>query len=438
MKKFFNGTIISVFLAVVIMLSSVIIAPAQVIAVSEAVSDSESETGNENDAVFNEADFGDVNSDKKINAADARLLLRCAAELENVTSYILLHGDFNADGKITSADARIALRLAAGLEDMECLLHGHEYKDSVIAPDCTNEGYTTGKCVRCNTTDGTRRNIVPAKGHTYEELRRKPSCTVEGWLIVRCTVCGFKSVSRKDGDALGHDLSDWVREGNVKKRTCSRCSYYESEKIKTDKVVYLTFDDGPGVYTERLLNCLRKYNVKATFFVTNQFPKYRYLLKTMAADGHAIGVHTLTHNWNIYSSESAYMKDFNSMHSIIKAETGIDTKIFRFPGGTNNTVSRSYRRGIMTTLANKMVNDGYYYFDWNVDCYDTSGYSASQIASTTIGQIKNRKESIVLMHDIKKATVDAVPTIIEYCLRNGYTFEVLDESSPAVRFRPAN
>ncbi|MBR5496770.1 MAG: polysaccharide deacetylase, partial [Clostridia bacterium] len=226
--------------------------------------------------------------------------------------------------------------------------------------------------------------------------------------------------------------------GNKKTRSCTRCSYSETEKIQNSKIVYLTFDDGPGQYTERLLGYLRKYDVKATFFVTNQFPKYIYNLKTMAEDGHAIGVHTLTHSWNIYSGEYSYMKDFNAMHDIIKRETGIDTKIFRFPGGTNNTVSRSYCRGIMSAMSRKMINNGYYYFDWNVDCCDTLGYSASQIASTTIGQIKGKSESIVLMHDIKKATVDAIPTIIEYCLNNGYVFDVLDENSPAIRFSPVN
>lgn len=438
MKKLFKGTIVPVLLVFAIMLSGVIIAPAQTAEVNATVSEIEAENGTDDSFEYDESNFGDVNSDKKINAADARILLRCAANLEKVTAYVLFCGDFNSDGEITSADARMSLRVAAGLERIDCILHGHEYVDSVTAPDCTNDGYTTGKCVRCNATDGTKNNVVPAKGHAFEELRRKPSCTVDGWLIVKCTVCGFKEISRKDGDALGHELSDWFRSGNVKKRTCSRCNYFESEKVKTDKVVYLTFDDGPGVYTEKLLNYLRKYDVKATFFVTNQFPQYRHLLKTMAEDGHAIGVHTLTHSWNIYSSEAAYMKDFNSMHSIIKAETGIDTKIFRFPGGTNNTVSRSYRRGIMTTLAKKMADDGYYYFDWNVDCYDTSGYNSTQIFNTTISQIKGRNESIVLMHDIKRSTVEAVPRIIEYCLRNGYTFEVLDESSPAIRFRPAN
>ena len=127
------------------------------------------------------------------------------------------------------------------------------------------------------------------------------------------------------------------------------------------------------------------------------------------------------------------------MHQIILEETGVDTKIFRFPGGTNNTVSRSYSKGIMSAMAKYMTNAGYIYFDWNVDSGDTkSNASASYVAQNTIAQIKNRQISVVLMHDIKYATVEAIRTIIKYGLDNGYEFEVLDRSTPRVQFSPVN
>lgn len=203
------------------------------------------------------------------------------------------------------------------------------------------------------------------------------------------------------------------------------------------KTVYLTFDDGPGQYTEKLLGYLDQYGVKATFFVTNQFSKYQGLIKTIDQKGHTVGVHTLTHKWSIYKSEEAYYKDFNAMQNIIKEQTGKETKIFRFPGGTNNTISRS-NRGIMTRLSNDMLSKGYIYFDWNVDCNDARLKTTQDIISSTISQIKNKQDSVVLMHDIKLSTVEAVPAIIEYGLANGYTFAPLDQNSPAVRFKPVN
>ena len=89
---------------------------------------------------------------------------------------------------------------------------------------------------------------------------------------------------------------------------------------KPHKIIYLTFDDGPGANTKKVLNALDKYNVKATFFVTNQFPKYQYLIKEEYDKGHAIGVHTLTHSWNIYNSLQDYIYDFDAMNEIIKTQ----------------------------------------------------------------------------------------------------------------------
>ncbi len=203
------------------------------------------------------------------------------------------------------------------------------------------------------------------------------------------------------------------------------------------KTVYLTFDDGPGPYTDKLLGYLDQYGVKATFFVTNQFPAYQKVIKNINQKGHAIGIHTATHKWSIYSTDAAFYDDFNQMQSIIKAQTGKETNIFRFPGGTNNGMSSS-NKGVMTRLSTDLLAQGYHYFDWNVDCNDARTSDTQEIITQTINQISQRQNAVVLMHDIKLCSVEAVPAIIEYCLRNGYTFAPLTENSPAVRFKPIN
>lgn len=204
------------------------------------------------------------------------------------------------------------------------------------------------------------------------------------------------------------------------------------------KVVYMTFDDGPGPYTEQLLDILDSYNVKATFFVTNQFAKYEHLISRINNDGHTVALHTLTHKWDIYKSVEAYLNDFNAMNDIIEKHTGSPTRIFRFPGGTNNKVSTSYCKGIMTALSKHMTDMGYVYFDWNVDSEDTSLTEPSDIINSLVKQVSNKDMSYVLMHDIKKATVEAVPGFIEYCLKNGYTFKVIDDSTTPFQRRPNN
>ncbi len=204
------------------------------------------------------------------------------------------------------------------------------------------------------------------------------------------------------------------------------------------KTVYLTFDDGPGVYTEKLLGYLDRYGVKATFFLTNQFPRYQYVIGEIHNRGHKLAVHTLTHKWSIYDSVDNYMADFNAMRDIIFQQTGVETNLFRFPGGTNNAVSKSHCKGIMTTLTQKMTESGYIYFDWNVDCNDSRYKDSQSVISSTIYQISKKTNAVVLMHDIKDYTVEAVPAIIEYCLQNGYSFGILDENAPLVQNKPVN
>lgn len=429
MKKYIR-IIISLILAIGTLLLT------NIITLAETYSEALSEPATEEIIEFDEAKLGDVNRDEKVNAADARLLIRCSACLEALSEYIRIYGDYNKDGKITASDARTALRVASKLDSIYCILSGHHTADYIISPDCTEKGYTTQKCIRCSYIDGSQKDFVAASGHKLVKNTTKATCTKDGIFTAVCSVCGHIVEKKTAQSALGHSFSVWKISGDTKTRICQRCGHKET--VKNVKTIYLTFDDGPGPYTKKLLRYLKEYNVKATFFVTNQNPNYKYLLSEMVKDGHAIGVHTLTHSWSIYSRKESYLKDFNAMHKIIKDETGVDTKIFRFPGGTNNTVSRSYSRGIMATMAKTMTDKGYIYFDWDVDCGDTSGYSSSQIAQTTINQIKGRKSSIVLMHDIKNRTVEAVKTIIEYGLRNGYEFAVLDESTPPVQFRPVN
>ena len=195
------------------------------------------------------------------------------------------------------------------------------------------------------------------------------------------------------------------------------------------KVVYLTFDDGPGGYTQKLLDILDKYNVKATFFVTNQFPKYQYLIGEEARRGHAVAVHSLTHKWGIYDSVEAYMADFEAMNDIIEQQTGSRTKLFRFPGGSSNTVYCGHNKTAVPDIINVMNEKGNVYFDWNLSSGDAGGTTSTDRVVANVTS-KMRHNSVVLQHDIKGFSVNAVERIIQYGLNNGFVFKALDVNSP--------
>lgn len=198
--------------------------------------------------------------------------------------------------------------------------------------------------------------------------------------------------------------------------------------LPNQKTIYLTFDDGPGPYTAQLLDVLAKYKVKATFFVTNGFPNYQYLIAREAAEGHAVGVHSYTHEYyTIYASEEAYMEDFNYMEDIICKQTGSYTNLFRFPGGSSNTVS-SFNPGIMTRLTRGMENMGYCFYDWNVASGDAGEVKTSEAVYKNVTEgCVGKQAAVVLQHDIKDFSVNAVENIILWGLNNGYVFRALDE-----------
>ena len=206
------------------------------------------------------------------------------------------------------------------------------------------------------------------------------------------------------------------------------------------KNIYLTFDDGPGANTSSVLNTLDKYGVKATFFVTNQFPSYQHLIAEEKNRGHAIGVHTLTHSWNIYNSVDDYINDFNAMNEIIFNQTGSYTKIFRFPGGSSNTVSKSHSQGVVTAIAAEMTNRGYVYYDWNLASGDADKKTSTEkIKSTVINRVDScRYDCVILFHDYKKITADAIDPILAELTARGYTFSTLDENGPLTHSKIAN
>lgn len=200
-------------------------------------------------------------------------------------------------------------------------------------------------------------------------------------------------------------------------------------------VIYLTFDDGPhNTYTPMILDVLKKYEVKATFFVTNNGKDE--LIKREYDEGHAVGLHSASHAYEkIYVSSTAFFDDLNTVAARVKRITGTDATLTRFPGGSSNTVSRKYNKGIMTQLTKEVEDKNYNYVDWNKDSGDAGNLKSSTFDAKVQEEIKNVTSSIsknqgnvILMHDIKQTTANAIEEIVKYGLDNGYTFKVLDQS----------
>lgn len=193
------------------------------------------------------------------------------------------------------------------------------------------------------------------------------------------------------------------------------------------KIAFLTFDDGPSKnITPQILNILDKYNVKATFFVVGLFAKSNSaVLKDIVSRGHAIGIHTYSHNYqNIYKNTDNFISEISTTENILKVYLGKDfhTRLFRFPGGSFEVYKKQYK--------DILKRNGYVSVDWNVITGDgeSSDLSPQQLFDRLKTTSKSKHQLIILMHDSssKQTTVDVLPDIIEYLISQEYEFAVLN------------
>lgn len=209
----------------------------------------------------------------------------------------------------------------------------------------------------------------------------------------------------------------------------------ETYPVKTsEKTVYLTFDDGPSSNTDQILDILKQYDVKATFFVVGKTDEASVrAYQRIVEEGHTLAMHSYSHKYEeIYESKEAFAKDLNSLQEYLYEVTGVWPRIYRFPGGSSNTVSKVD----MQELIQYLTDIGITYFDWNVASGDAVSRTlpVDTIVSNCLTGIEKQKESVILMHDAsnKSTTVEALPQIIEAIKEQGDTeiLPITDETVP--------
>ena len=200
------------------------------------------------------------------------------------------------------------------------------------------------------------------------------------------------------------------------------------------KKVYLTFDDGPSSNTDQILDILKDYDVKATFFVVGKTDERSVkAYQRIEEEGHTLAMHSYSHKYDeIYESKEAFARDLNSLQEYLYETTGVWPRIYRFPGGSSNTVSKVD----MQELIEYLTDIGITYFDWNVASGDAVSRTlpAETIVNNCLSGIEKQKESVILMHDAsnKGTTIEALPQIIEAIQEQGDAelLPITDETVP--------
>ena len=239
--------------------------------------------------------------------------------------------------------------------------------------------------------------------------------------------------SQDEAALLINELNDRVTNDEV---------VFDEEKVseeievnsKTQPTVYLTFDDGPSSNTERILDILKEYDVRATFFVQGtNIETLIPLYKRIIDEGHSLGMHSFTHEYSqIYSSADAFAEDVDRISDFIFEHTGVRPTIYRFPGGSGNTVSHTDIKDLEKVLDDRGIS----YYDWNVYAQDAvnPALDSETIVSNVVDNMMNDCDSFVLMHDMgnKNSTVEALHSIIEILKDRDYEFKTIDESTEVI------
>jgi len=179
-----------------------------------------------------------------------------------------------------------------------------------------------------------------------------------------------------------------------------------------EKCVALTFDDGPGRYTERLLNQLKEANVPATFYLLGQnAPIYPKTVQRMVREGHQLGNHTLSHKSLTTLSKTQVSHEVQDSAKKIKKVAGTAPDTMRPPYGARNKDVDS-RIDVPLVL-------------WDVDTLDWQHRDPKQTVKIAMNEVSDG--SIILMHDIHESSVKAVPNLIKKLKKKGYKLVTVNE-----------
>ncbi|MBZ9622428.1 polysaccharide deacetylase [Clostridium sp. FP2] len=203
---------------------------------------------------------------------------------------------------------------------------------------------------------------------------------------------------------------------------------YSNLSKDEEKVIYLTFDDGPSVLTDKVLDILDENHVKATFFlIGNQIKGQESVVKRIYDEGHSMGLHTYTHTYKkIYSSRKAFIDEMLQTQDEINSLTGIKPTIIRFPFG-----SRKHLNG---PFLEQLHSCNFKIYDWNAIMSDGVNFRTPteqlyrEATKTTITE----HPIILLMHCdyMHKNTCKVLPRVIKFYKDNGYEFKIINDATP--------
>ncbi|MGL5329677.1 MAG: polysaccharide deacetylase family protein [Peptostreptococcaceae bacterium] len=235
-----------------------------------------------------------------------------------------------------------------------------------------------------------------------------------GVFLVAISLCfGISIIQEKFVDKYSYDNNTEVTDDSSEEISKENVS-------KPEKIAYITIDDGPSKYTNKILDILEQNGVKATFFMLNNNMKlHKEDVKRMAEEGHGVGFHGVSHDVKqLYKSETSTVEEFDTCNETLYEITGQTSKLVRLPYG-----SKPYTPEVNY---NSLVKNDYLIWDWSLDTLDWKS-SKDQIVSNVLYYGRETEEIVLLMHE-KEQSVNALEDTIKILEERGYTIMPITET----------
>ena len=203
--------------------------------------------------------------------------------------------------------------------------------------------------------------------------------------------------------------------------------------------VYLTFNCTPSANTEKILNVLRDFDVKATFFVSgSDTEEAKAICQRIVNEGHTIGMHSYSNQFSkLYVSKNSFSEDLSQISKYLEQVTGQKCAYYRFPGGSSNEISNLNMSEFVHILNQNKIT----YFDWNVSAGDAAGtYTVSDVVTNVTTGVSKYKTSVVLLHDgVNKAvTVEAISPLINSLMEMDVEILPIDSETKLIQYIKAD
>lgn len=357
--------------------------------------------------------------EKNVNLEIAKLV---KARLENLGYKVIMSRE---DDTFVSKEDRVEAANSAKA-DIYVSIHQNFSKDSNVKGmevwydgiDTKRDNKRLAQLIRqqtIKTTESVERELRGNADFYVTGSTNMPACLIE---------TGFLSNATERGNLTGEEYQNKIADG-----IANGIEYYFNPKT-----MYLTFDDGPSEEnTEKILDTLRERGIKATFFLIGEnVRKYPDVARRIVAEGHTIGIHSDIHNYDvIYKSADAFISDFENAHKTVYEVTGVDTKLFRFPGGSIN----DYNKNVRAEIIEEMTKRGYIYYDWNASLEDADikkDIKVKELIENGVTSTLGRNKVVMLAHDVVDNTSLCLDKLLDSLPE--YEIKAIDEDVMPIQF----